>query len=165
VFGDCLGSAAVETYLEGKHVVIWTDRNSLRWVLNFSDAQRRLTRWRLRLLEFYFEVQYATGKEHHGADTLSRLRPSDPSLVEPPTAVDTEIPCFELSWSTLRYPPPVVDSQTAQHETTTPVLLYKFLLYKKRIPPVASWRYKTPPTWTAILMASSASCSRMENFE
>jgi hypothetical protein len=55
-------------YLEGKHFVIRTDHNSLRWVLNLSDAHGRLARWRLRLLEFDFEVQYAPGKEHHGAD-------------------------------------------------------------------------------------------------
>jgi RNase H-like domain found in reverse transcriptase len=74
-------------YLEGKHFVVRTDHNSLRWVLNLAEAQGRLARRRLRLLEFDFEVQYAPGKEHHGADTLSRLRPSDPSLAEPPTAV------------------------------------------------------------------------------
>jgi RNase H-like domain found in reverse transcriptase len=84
-------------YLEGKHFVIRTDHNSLRWVLNLADAQGRLSRWRLRLLDFDFEVQYAPDKEHNGADTLSRLRPSDRSLAEPPTAVDTEIPCFGVS--------------------------------------------------------------------
>jgi hypothetical protein len=55
-------------YLEGNYFVIQTDHNSLRWVLNLSDAHGRLARWRLRLLEFDFEVQYAPGKEHHGAD-------------------------------------------------------------------------------------------------
>jgi RNase H-like domain found in reverse transcriptase len=92
-------------YLEGKHFVFRTDHNSLRWVLNLAYAQGRLARWRLRLLEFDFEVQYAPGKEQHGADTLSRLRPSDPSLAEPTTAVNTEIPCYEVSRPTLQSSP------------------------------------------------------------
>jgi RNase H-like domain found in reverse transcriptase/Reverse transcriptase (RNA-dependent DNA polymerase) len=39
-------------YLEGQKFIIGTDHRSLRWVLNLSDAQGRLARWRLRLLEF-----------------------------------------------------------------------------------------------------------------
>jgi hypothetical protein len=74
--------------------VIRTDHHSLRWVLNLSDAQGRLARWRLRLLEFDFEVQYSPGKQHHAADTLSRLKPSDPKVASPTDPVDTEIHCF-----------------------------------------------------------------------
>jgi hypothetical protein len=33
-----------------------------------------LARWQLRLLEFDFEFLYSPGKEHQGADTISRLR-------------------------------------------------------------------------------------------
>jgi transposase InsO family protein len=81
-------------YLEGKRFIVRTDHNSLRWVLNLSDAQGRLARWRLRLLEFDFEVQYSPGKEHHAADTMSRLRSPDTSIPKEP--VDTEIPCFAV---------------------------------------------------------------------
>jgi RNase H-like domain found in reverse transcriptase len=124
---------------EGKHFVIRTDHNSLRWVLNLADAQVRLARWRLRPLEFDFEVQYAPGKEHHGADTLSRLRPSDTSLAEPPTAVDTEIPCFEVSRPTLQSSPPessppVFEFQIGQHDTPTPVLLEVFISLQEKDP-------------------------------
>jgi hypothetical protein len=132
VSGDCLGRAAAETLPRGKHFVIRTDHNSLRWVLNLANAQSRLARWRLRLLEFDFEVQYAPGKEYHGAETLSRLRPSDPSLAEPPTAVDTEIPCFEVCRPTIRSPPAVVEFQIGQHETPTPVLLEEFLAFQEK---------------------------------
>jgi hypothetical protein len=81
-------------YLEGHRFVVRTDHNSLRWVLNLADAQGRLARWRLRLLEFDFEVHYSPGASHHGADTLSRLRSTDPDIAAPDTAVDTDIPCF-----------------------------------------------------------------------
>jgi RNase H-like domain found in reverse transcriptase len=79
-------------YLEGQRFLIRTDHHSLRWVLNLSDAQGRLARWSLRLLEFDFEVEYSPGKEHHGADTMSRLQ-TDPQ-VQPP--LDTEIQCFTV---------------------------------------------------------------------
>jgi RNase H-like domain found in reverse transcriptase/Reverse transcriptase (RNA-dependent DNA polymerase) len=60
-------------YLEQKKFTIRTDHHSLRWVLNLSDAQVRLARRRLRLLEFDYEVQYHPGAQHHGADMVSRL--------------------------------------------------------------------------------------------
>ena len=84
-------------YLEGKRFVIRTDHHALRWVLSLADAQGRLARWRLRLLEFDFEVQYSPGKAHYAADTLSRLEPADPVLSRPSTPVDAEIPCFSVS--------------------------------------------------------------------
>jgi RNase H-like domain found in reverse transcriptase len=121
-------------YLEGNHFVIRTDHNSLRWVLNLADAQGRLSRWRLRLLEFDFEVQYAPGKENHVADTLSRLRPSDSFLSEPPTPVDTEIPCFEVSLLTLQSQSPVFKFQIGQHDTTTPVLLEEVIALQENYP-------------------------------
>ena len=48
-------------YLEGVHFVVRTDHAALRWVLNLSTSGGRLERWRLRLLEFEFEVQYRPG--------------------------------------------------------------------------------------------------------
>jgi hypothetical protein len=79
-------------YLEGQRFLIRTEHHSLRWVLNLSDAQGRLARWRLRLLEFDFEVKFSPGKEHHGADTMSRLQ-TEPE-VQP--LLDTEIPYFTV---------------------------------------------------------------------
>jgi hypothetical protein len=81
-------------YLEGQRFIIRTDHHSLRWVLNLADAQGRLARWRLRLLEFDYEVQYSPGRSHHGADSMSRLKPADATPSEKP--VDTEIPCFTV---------------------------------------------------------------------
>jgi RNase H-like domain found in reverse transcriptase len=46
--------------------IIRNDHHSLRWVLSLSDAQVRLARWRLSLLEFDYEVQYHPGSLHHG---------------------------------------------------------------------------------------------------
>jgi RNase H-like domain found in reverse transcriptase len=83
-------------YLEGKRFVIRTDHDSIQWVLNLADAQGRLDRWRLRLLEFDFEVQYSPGKAHHGKDTMSRLPSTDPEIMSLPKAIDTEILCLTV---------------------------------------------------------------------
>jgi hypothetical protein len=88
-------------YLEGQKFIIRTDHHSLRWLLNLSDAQGRLARWRLRLLEFDYEVQYHPGALHHGADMMSRLRSEDPAIAEPTDEIDTEVPCFALAHSPL----------------------------------------------------------------
>jgi hypothetical protein len=79
-------------YLEGQKILLRTDHHSLRWVLNLADAHGRLARWRLHLLEFDFYVAYSPGKDHHAANTLSRLSPSP--LLVPELPLDTEIPCF-----------------------------------------------------------------------
>jgi Integrase zinc binding domain/RNase H-like domain found in reverse transcriptase len=88
-------------YLEGQKFIIGTDHLSLRWVLNFSDAQGRLARWRLHLLEFDYEVQYHPGALHHCADMMSRLRSEDPAIAEPTDEIETDVPCFALAHSPL----------------------------------------------------------------
>jgi hypothetical protein len=88
-------------YLEGQKFVIRTEHHSLRWVINFSDAKGRLTWWRLRLLEFNYEVQYHPGALHHGADMMSRLRSKDPAIAEHTDEIDTEVPCYALAHSPL----------------------------------------------------------------
>jgi RNase H-like domain found in reverse transcriptase len=88
-------------YLEGQNFIVRTYYHSIRWVLNLFDAQGRLARWRLRLLEFDYEVQYHPGALHHGADMMSRLRSEDPAIAEPTDEIDTDVPCFSLSHSPL----------------------------------------------------------------
>jgi RNase H-like domain found in reverse transcriptase len=88
-------------YVEGQKFIIRTDHHSLRWVLNLSDPQGRLARWRLRLLEFDYEVQYHPGALHHGADMMLRLRSEDPAIAEPIDEIDTDVPCFALAHSPL----------------------------------------------------------------
>ena len=81
-------------YLEGVNFTVRTDHHALRWVMNLSDAQGRLARWRLRLAEFTFKVEYHPGAAHHAADALSRL----PHQAVPFNPIDEEIPvCSVLS--------------------------------------------------------------------
>jgi RNase H-like domain found in reverse transcriptase len=69
-------------YLEGTEFTVRTDHHALRWVMNLSDAQGHLARWRLRLAEFTVKVEYHPGIAHHAADAMSRLPhqsiPSEP---------------------------------------------------------------------------------------
>jgi RNase H-like domain found in reverse transcriptase len=79
IVGDIL---TLRPHLDGERFLIRTDHHSLRWVLNLADAQGRLARWRLSLLEFDFEVEYFPGKEHHAVEVMSRLPPSRPFWAE-----------------------------------------------------------------------------------
>jgi hypothetical protein len=82
----------------------YTDHQALRWVLKLADAQGRLARWRLRLAEFDFQVEYRPGASNHAADTMSRLT-TNSSLPVPPADTDLKVFAPEESYS---LPPPVV---------------------------------------------------------
>ena len=77
-------------YIEGQKFVVRTAHDALRWLLTLSDPSGRLMRWRLRLSEFDFEIQYRPGRVQQVPDALSRLITpgSDPK------PVDDEIPTF-----------------------------------------------------------------------
>ncbi|CAN8062284.1 unnamed protein product [Agarophyton chilense] len=77
-------------YLQGERFTVNTDHSSLRWLLSITDPSGRLTRWRLRLSEFDFEVKYKKGLADVQADALSRLK----TLGETQGEIDEEIPCF-----------------------------------------------------------------------
>jgi transposase InsO family protein len=92
-------------YVEGKRFTVRTDHNALRWVMNLSDAQGRLARWRLRLAEFDFQVEYSPGASHHAADAMSRL----PHQPVPDDAIDAEIPVL------------TVEADALEAENTSPI--------------------------------------------
>jgi hypothetical protein len=43
-------------YIDRKRFAIRTDHHDLKWVMSLADVPLRLARWRLRVLEFDFEV-------------------------------------------------------------------------------------------------------------
>ena len=60
-------------YLDRTRFTVRTDHSALRWILNLTDSTGRLTRWRLRLLEYDFDVVHRAGIKHQAPDALSRL--------------------------------------------------------------------------------------------
>lgn len=60
-------------YLFGRKFIIETDHKPLVWLYSLKDPVSRLTKWRLRLDEFEFQVQYKKGKDNVVADALSRI--------------------------------------------------------------------------------------------
>ncbi len=123
-------------YPERKHFVLYTDHQTLKWLLNLSDASSRLARWRLRLLEFYFTVKHKRGTWNIVADAVSRLAtcgstPVDPDLDVPGLMVETKAPLSIIaavdtaSWTELDTEPedgsaPVLFAEPAE---VTPISL------------------------------------------
>lgn len=60
-------------YLFGRKFKIVTDHKPLEWVMSLKDPNSRLTRWRLKLSEYDFNVVYKKGKNNTNADALSRV--------------------------------------------------------------------------------------------
>ena len=59
-------------YLYGRKFTVVTDHQALIWLHNTRDTSSRLLRWRLRLLDFQYDIQYRPGKTNLNADALSR---------------------------------------------------------------------------------------------
>ena len=85
------GVLTLRPYLEGGHFIVRTDHQALRWMMTVSDAAARLMRWRLRLMEFDYEVIYRPGRVHQVPDALSRLEQPE---TDDDREVDDEIPTF-----------------------------------------------------------------------
>ena len=62
-------------YLLGQKFTIITDHRALTWLFNIKDPGSRLTRWRLKLEEYEYEIQYKQGTSNTNADALSRIHP------------------------------------------------------------------------------------------
>ena len=55
--------------------IIRTDHASLRWLMNFREAEGLMGRWFQLLAEFHFVIQHRKGNKHLNADALSRAPP------------------------------------------------------------------------------------------
>jgi len=59
-------------YLYGRKFRIITDHKPLQWLFSLKEPNSKLVRWRLRLEEYDYEIQYKPGKLNSNADALSR---------------------------------------------------------------------------------------------
>lgn len=73
---ECLGIVwAVKQfrpYIYGRKFIIRTDHRPLQWLFNVKDPGSRLVRWRLKLEEYDYQIEYKQGKDNKVADELSR---------------------------------------------------------------------------------------------
>jgi hypothetical protein len=60
-------------YLYGKKFTIITDHNPLVYLKNITLSSERLTRWRLKLAEYDFDIEYRRGSANGNADAMSRI--------------------------------------------------------------------------------------------
>lgn len=60
-------------YLFGQEFNIVTDHRALTWLFNIKDPGSRLTRWRLKLEKYEYEIHYKPGSSNTNADALSRV--------------------------------------------------------------------------------------------
>ncbi|KAG7297303.1 hypothetical protein JYU34_019262 [Plutella xylostella] len=61
-------------YLYGKKFIIYTDHRPLAWLHSLKEPSSKLTRWRLNLLDYDFDIVYKKGKQNSNADALSRIK-------------------------------------------------------------------------------------------
>lgn len=80
-------------YIEGAHVLVKTDHQPLRWLMNTKSPSGRLARWALTLQEFDLRIDYTPGKTNVIADTLSR----------PPCSQESQSDC-ELCSAVVDFP-------------------------------------------------------------
>ncbi|XP_063831609.1 uncharacterized protein LOC135080816 [Ostrinia nubilalis] len=73
---ECLaivwGTKVFRPYLYGHRFKILTDHKPLKWLFNCKDPGSKLVRWRLKLEEFDYEIEYKKGRVNSNADALSR---------------------------------------------------------------------------------------------
>lgn len=76
-------------YLEGSTILIQTDHQPLKWLMNLKSPSGRLARWALSLQPYDIRIEYTPGKTNVVADTLSR----------PPVTTDEEYGISSVSVS------------------------------------------------------------------
>lgn len=60
-------------YLYGRKFTIKTDHRPLIWINNLKEPNSKLQRWKIKLNEFNFDIEYLKGKQNYVADCLSRI--------------------------------------------------------------------------------------------
>ncbi|MCO5607015.1 hypothetical protein L7F22_061206 [Adiantum nelumboides] len=75
-------------YLLGNFFVFYVDHQALLYLINKVVIQGMLFKWMLLLQEFEFKIIYKPGKNHFGADFLSRATPK----IEVTTGINDELP-------------------------------------------------------------------------
>jgi len=79
-FAIVFGVQKFDCFIRGHDVEVWTDHESLQWMLNAKDG--KLARWTARLAEFPLTIVYKPGSQMQHVDFLSRHIETDELCVE-----------------------------------------------------------------------------------
>lgn len=60
-------------YLYGRKFIVRTDHRPLVWLSSLKEPNTKLQRWKVKLEEYNFDIQYVKGKDNQVADGLSRM--------------------------------------------------------------------------------------------
>lgn len=60
-------------YLFGQKFIIRTDHQPLVWLSSLKEPNSKLQRWKIKLNEFDYDIEYVKGKDNKVADFLSRI--------------------------------------------------------------------------------------------
>lgn len=71
-------------YVEGRHVICFTDHSAITWIMRQPKLKPRLMRYVLRLTAFDVEIKHRPGTQMVPVDTLSRSFPQVSSAYIPP---------------------------------------------------------------------------------
>lgn len=67
------GTKYFRPYLYGRKFKIITDHKPLNWLMSLKEPNSKLVRWRLRLEEYDYSIEFKPGKTNNNADALSRI--------------------------------------------------------------------------------------------
>lgn len=68
-----MGDQIFSPFLFGRKFVVRTDHKPLQWLHNLKEPNCKLQRWKIKLEEFNFDIEYLSGKQNKVADALSRV--------------------------------------------------------------------------------------------
>lgn len=87
-------------YLLGRHFIIKTDHQSLKYLLEQRVGTPFQQKWITKLLGFHYTIMYKSGKDNLAADALSRVRQGEMVNSEDPIATLHALSCVNTNWLT-----------------------------------------------------------------
>ena len=110
-------------YVYGKKFSIITDHKPLVWMRTAKDLTSRLTRWRLKLEEYDFDVIYKAGKKNVNADALSRNSiDRDELVIEETQPVQVELRSGRIAQHTEKSKNPKIIEKPESHLSLQKIL-------------------------------------------
>ncbi|WOH08030.1 hypothetical protein DCAR_0727466 [Daucus carota subsp. sativus] len=112
----CLAVQKWRHYLMGRHFVIRTDQQSLRFITQQREVNADYQKWVTKLLGFDFEVQYKPGASNRVADALSRKQVGEVTLQN--LVCNTLLTTHGVQWTKLDQEGTDLKRSTSYHPQT-----------------------------------------------